>query len=541
MKTLEDILIFKDSLPFLFIGSGFTRRYLNTPNWEGLLRHFASLIEPENQLAYHSYKENARQLLSSKSHEEQELSSINKLNSLTADLIEKDFNKMWYSNPLFEKNRIENFTLIEEGHSPFKIEIANFFIQAQQKAYQLPTELEKLKLLSGNSIAGIITTNYDCLLESFFDFTTYIGQEQLLFSTTQNICEIYKIHGCVTLPKSIIIDSSDYETFSSRSKYLASKLLTIFVEHPIIFIGYSITDENIRTILDDIIDCLTPEQLNILKSRFIFIEMLKDSSGEEFKIDEVTITSSRKEITMTRISLQDYGRLYEILSHNHTQYPVKWLRKLKENVYNLIATTTPTDKLKIMIPFEQLDSTENVEFVVGIGISQAAELAYATYSAEDIYLDIILNNKNFNSDLLITKTLPSHISRTCGSMPFYKYLYLYSKDSVPQYLKRYVTDDIEKFFNTSLKKSRSCIGGETINEIRNSFEFPRDLYYILRLPIKNIYPDELLAYLTDLLNLNPDLIKTGKEYPHSSDLRRLIKVYDWMTYYTKLKNKKASI
>ena len=194
-----------------------------------------------------------------------------------------------------------------------------------------------------------------------------------------------------------------------------------------------------------------------------------------------------------------------------------------------------------MIPFEQLDSTENVEFVVGVGISQAAELAYATYSAEDIYLDIILNNKNFNSDLLITKTLPPHMSRTCGSMPFYKYLYFYSQASVPQYLKRYVTDDIEKFFNTSLKKSRSCIGGNTINEIRNSFEFPRDLYYILRLPIKNIYPDELLAYLTDLLNLNPDLIKTGKEYPHSSDLRRLIKVYDWMTYYAKFKNKKASI
>ena len=533
MKPLQDILIFNDSLPFLFIGSGFTRRYLDTPNWEGLLREFTNVIYPNDPLAYHNYKNQALQTLKAQG---EDYTSVNKINSLLADLIEKDFNNLWYNSEKFIDNRKNSIALIESGSTPFKIEIANYFKAALKKPHLLTDELEKLKLLSNNSIAGIITTNYDCLLEEYFDFTTFVGQEELLFSSTQNICEIYKIHGCVTSPKSIIINSDDYRRFTNRSKYLASKLLTIFVEHPIIFIGYSITDENIRTIIDNIIDCLSPEQLNTLKSRFIFIERLEDPNSDPL-IDEVTIASSRKEITMTRISLYDYGILYEILSHNYTKYPVKWLRKLKQNVYNLITTTTPNDQLKILLPFEQLDFNENVEFVVGVGIAQAAGLAYSSYSAEDIYMDIVFDNKNFNADLLIEKTLPPHLSRTSGSMPFYKYLCKYSHRNIPPNLKHYITDNIEHFFNSSLRKSRSCVGGVTITEVFNNYNFPRNLYYIVRLPIEAFNKEELLMYLKKLLEGTPDLINTGRKHPYSSDIRRLIKIYDWLAYYESFKNK----
>lgn len=63
----------------------------------------------------------------------------------------------------------------------------------------------------------------------------------------------------------------DYENFDRKLKYLSAKLLTIFVEHPIIFIGYGLGDVNIRKLFKEIAECLTAEQLNKIKDNFIFI------------------------------------------------------------------------------------------------------------------------------------------------------------------------------------------------------------------------------------------------------------------------------
>ena len=73
----------------------------------------------------------------------------------------------------------------------------------------------------------------------FQDYKVFIGQEQLVFSSIQEIAEIYKIHGCISNPDSLIINESDYSNFYSKGKYLAAKLMTIFMEYPIIFVGYS--------------------------------------------------------------------------------------------------------------------------------------------------------------------------------------------------------------------------------------------------------------------------------------------------------------
>lgn len=48
--------------------------------------------------------------------------------------------------------------------------------------------------------------------------------------------------------------------------------MTIFIEHPVIFMGYSIGDEDIRNILSAITDCLEEPQKLELQRRLIFIE-----------------------------------------------------------------------------------------------------------------------------------------------------------------------------------------------------------------------------------------------------------------------------
>ena len=320
-------------------------------------------------------------------------------------------------------------------------------------------------------------------------------------------------------------------------------MLTIFVEHPIIFIGYSITDEDIQTILSDIVDCLNAKQLDLLKSRLIFIDRLGDDDSADYIINEANMIIGSKSLSMKQVKLKNYGILYELLSQNKSKYPVKILRELKENIYDLVTTNDPTNKLKIMLPLDQLDNYDNVEFVIGVGIAHAAELAYSTFSAEEIYQDIVFDDKQFNYDLLVEKTLPPHLSRTGGSMPLFKYLSRYSKNSFPStynhYLKKLTS--VEYFLNSVIKNSQTTQYGKTIEEICARYNYPKSLYYIIRLPLKYYNIGSLGKYLSDILTENEECICSGSSHPHSSDIRRLIKIYDWLCYHEDFEKKQASM
>lgn len=81
--TIDYIVNKFNSTPFLFVGSGMSRRYLNLPDWKGLLKHFASIIDID-EFAYRSY-ENKVAITGNK---DGELPKI-------AELIQQDFDKKW--------------------------------------------------------------------------------------------------------------------------------------------------------------------------------------------------------------------------------------------------------------------------------------------------------------------------------------------------------------------------------------------------------------------------------------------------------------
>ena len=72
--------------------------------------------------------------------------------------------------------------------------------------------------------------------------------------------------------------------------------MTIFMEYPIIFIGYSISDSNILSIVKSIVNCLDATQVKLLEDRFVFIEYKSGMVGAE--VTPYTIMIENKPLIM---------------------------------------------------------------------------------------------------------------------------------------------------------------------------------------------------------------------------------------------------
>ncbi len=110
-------------------------------------------------------------------------------------------------------------------------------------------EYEALKAIRPHAV---ITTNYDTMIEALLPGYEAIIGKQVLRYNLNAYGEVYHIHGSVINPETIIINKDDYNKWNKESKYFAAKLLTYFAEHPVIIFGYSLTDPNVKTVLQDI-------------------------------------------------------------------------------------------------------------------------------------------------------------------------------------------------------------------------------------------------------------------------------------------------
>lgn len=115
LMMVEDVISKFNTSPFLFIGSGMTRRYLGLPDWKGLLEHFAKVID-DDDFIYSSYESRANAL-------ECKVGTLPKI----AELIQKDFDEKWYRDSSIRTVDEEILEQIKNnGLSPFKAEIASY-------------------------------------------------------------------------------------------------------------------------------------------------------------------------------------------------------------------------------------------------------------------------------------------------------------------------------------------------------------------------------------------------------------------------------
>lgn len=333
-NNINECITDMECQPILFLGSGISKRYFGAPNWDELLK-----ILTESCLSAKKY-----------GYYKQTFGSCIEISTKLADVYkewawaegEKEFSKEFFSevykSDIFIKSKIVDFF---ESITPNDID-------------EIPFHRDEIKALQEIRPYAIITTNYDRFIELIFpEYTPIIGQK-ILKSQYTSIGEIFKIHGCISEPESLVFTKDDYDVFRAKKKYLSAKLLTFFLEHPLIFIGYNAGDPNIQAILSDIDEILATN--NQLVPNIYIVDWRENiDKDQQYPVEKIINLENDKSIRINAVEANDYEWIYKAFTNDEAIERVnpKLLRALLSRTYNMVRTDIP--KRRVEIDYETLE------------------------------------------------------------------------------------------------------------------------------------------------------------------------------------------
>jgi hypothetical protein len=329
-----------DGLPtYPLIGSGLSRRYFGAPSWEELLIQLANDC-PAIDKEYGYYKQTLKDPIT----------------------IGEEFARLyqqwaWGSGRQCFPEELFRPEVPEQAY--IKHAIARIIKACTPASLNdvrdttVKTEIELLRRIRPHSV---ITTNYDCFLELVFpDLTPIIGQS-ILHGTQVLFGEIFKIHGCVTNPDSLVFTRQDYDEFGRKKQYLSAKLLTYFSEHPLLFVGYSATDPNVRTILSDINECLPASSFSHGVISNIFVLQWRPDVTQTYtpSNEKLIATDSGGSVRVRAIETSDFSWVFEAFGASPPLNNVnpKLLRALLSRSFELVRHDIP--RMVVHADFEML-------------------------------------------------------------------------------------------------------------------------------------------------------------------------------------------
>lgn len=518
-KKLKEILMESQRPPFLFVGSGISIRYYSIPTWLDLLKAF---VEDNRECFAYEFG-----YYSSK--------CSNDPLKIASNLAE-EFHEYWWKSEKYNGSREKHSRIAGlDTEIAFKIELSNFVNKSIKQDGTLDNEITKL---SSAVVSGILTTNWDNFIQNtFVEFQVEVGQKEAIFADQRAIGELYKIHGCTSKPESLVVTTADYEKFISNNHYLNAKLLTLFAEYPILFVGYSLSDHNIELILKNLISCLDKDLFHVekLKNRLFFVEW--QSINSEPSIEYSTYTMASITIPLIKIKVHDYSDVWEALSELPRTLSVKTLRQLQSMVFDFVATSQPTGKI-LVNGMDELDKIENLEVVVGFGnISKLEEKGIMGLKIADLLEDILFNQISMhNYPEIVEKLLPSIVHQN-SYVPFFKYQRSFKNLNKDNALRAHTGKNftLSRADSISIDDYRiDSMKLKTMNVVKkysNLSELISDcsvIHAIQRIPYLSKEKIDTVI-LKDFLKKNWDTFGK-KEHIYSSNFRKCICLLDFLEY-----------
>jgi len=131
-------------------------------------------------------------------------------------------------------------------------------MKEQLGAHAAATEAHRL--IAATDYRGIITTNYDRLLETTITQVrswapttfTHIDVHAMAQALFNPELFIFKMHGDIQAPGSIILTARDYDHMLLRSPHVRALLFGALLNYKLLFVGYSLSDPDFNLILGEL-------------------------------------------------------------------------------------------------------------------------------------------------------------------------------------------------------------------------------------------------------------------------------------------------
>ena len=180
------------------------------------------------------------------------------------------------------------------------------------------------KLLPSLRLRAILTTNYDRLIESVYLGDTSIYVHAKVPALNEDFF-IWKLHGDVLDPDSIVFDENDYDNLAVNPRVL-TVLDGLFQQNMVLFVGYSLKD---------------PDLLLVLKR---LATILKQQTGPHFALMQ---TNGMPQWERDRFRNHYRIRIFGDDARVNVPDIEGYLRKLRDDSFAFLAVLNPTTAEKI--------------------------------------------------------------------------------------------------------------------------------------------------------------------------------------------------
>lgn len=316
----------------------------------------------------------------------------------------------------------------------------------------------------------------------------------------------------IEAPENIVITAEDYKNFDDKYNLIQAQVLSTFIYHPIIFLGYSLQDQNIRKLLKIIFSNIQPNSdlADKIRNNFLLINYQKDSENLELSDYDAALDNNGLTVRIKQLTTDKYGEIYDAISNLDLPVSAMDIRK----VHDVIRDIHSGGKIKVKI-VDDMSDMHNGDRVIAIGTNNTVFVS--TKKKKDLireYFELIHQKSG------AIQSINGQSINSTEYFPVYGFATVCSKINEVETLKQIEHDRIDAMFSQMGSPTSSLTSIAAILSDDSIFKTYKVNEILHAVKAKRIALEDLKSYLLDI----------PADQRNNTDYRKLLCLYDIMEY-----------